>query len=143
MILNEIGIIAQDEWLKTPTIRPDMNLQLDEFVVMPNHFHAILFIGENQYNMPGKGTQNIAPVLEGFQNKKTQSKFGPQSKNLSSIIRGFKSAVTKRAKETNEHFAWQERFHDHIIRNYESYQRIRDYIVNNPAKWELDKFHSK
>jgi len=50
MILSEIGKIAEQEWIKTPEIRPDMNLELDAFVVMPNHFHAIIIIGDNQYN---------------------------------------------------------------------------------------------
>lgn len=50
MILSEIGKIAAAEWIKTPDIRPDMNLILGEFVVMPNHFHAIIIIGDNQYN---------------------------------------------------------------------------------------------
>ena len=48
--LSEIGKIVQTEWLKTPEIRPDMNLKLGEFVVMPNHFHAIIQIGENEFN---------------------------------------------------------------------------------------------
>jgi putative transposase len=50
MILSEIGKIVQSEWLKTPSIRPDMNLELFEFVVMPNHFHAVIGIGANSFN---------------------------------------------------------------------------------------------
>jgi len=50
MILSEIGEIVNDEWLKTSSIRQDMNITLDEFVVMPDHFHAIIIIGENRYN---------------------------------------------------------------------------------------------
>ncbi len=50
MNLSEIGEIVQSEWIKTPSIRPDMNLKLVEFVVMPNHFHAIIYIGSNEYN---------------------------------------------------------------------------------------------
>ncbi|MBL0257112.1 MAG: hypothetical protein IPQ03_06115 [Bacteroidetes bacterium] len=57
MHLNEIGEIANQEWIKTPDIRPDMNLKLGEFVVMPNHFHAVLIIGENQYNQQNDFTQ--------------------------------------------------------------------------------------
>ncbi len=52
MQLSKIGQIANNEWLKTVKIRPDMNLILDEFVVMPNHFHGIIIIGENEYNTP-------------------------------------------------------------------------------------------
>ena len=50
MQLNTIGKNVENEWLQTPIIRLDMNLLLDEFVIMPNHFHAILIIGENEYN---------------------------------------------------------------------------------------------
>jgi len=49
--LSKIGEIAQTEWLKTFEMRPDMNLQMDEYVIMPNHFHTIIGIGENQYNI--------------------------------------------------------------------------------------------
>src|SRR4051812_17546309 len=50
MVHNSIGQIAVEEWLKTPGIRPDMNLELGEFVVMPNHFHGIVSIGHNEFN---------------------------------------------------------------------------------------------
>jgi len=66
-------------------------------------------------------------------------------KSISSFVAGFKSAVTKRINEyrnTPKQPVWQERFHDHIIRNEEEYQRISDYIKNNPANWKDDKFYS-
>lgn len=59
MILSEIGKIAEQEWVKTPEIRPDMNLKLDVFVVMPNHFHAIIIIGENGDNLHDDGDNRI------------------------------------------------------------------------------------
>lgn len=155
MHLNEIGKFTEQEWIKTPELRPDMNLELGEFVVMPNHFHGIIIIGENQYNkrfdtptvstrrdaMHGVSTNNINDI---------KNKFGPQSKNLGSIIRGFKSSVTTQAKKLNKDamhcvftdFAWQPRFHDHIIRNAESFERIQNYIANNPKNWKDDKFYS-
>lgn len=68
--------------------------------------------------------------------------FGPQSKNLASIIRGFKIGVTKNARQIHPDFAWQPRFHDHIIRNDKSFQRISEYIVNNPSNWQEDKLFS-
>ncbi|MDM8158642.1 hypothetical protein QUH73_02310 [Labilibaculum sp. K2S] len=85
MILNEIGELAASEWMKTPEIRPDMNLELGEFVIMPNHFHVLITIGKNNYNT---GTDAMHRV----------STFGSQSKNLASIIRGFKSSVTINAR---------------------------------------------
>ena len=57
-------------------------------------------------------------------------------------MRGFKSAVTTFAVKNNIEFGWQERFHDHIIRNEESYQKIRNYIINNPSNWKTDKFNN-
>lgn len=69
-----------------------------------------------------------------------KNKFGSQSKNLASIVRGFKAGVTKNARIINPEFAWQSRFHDHIIRNDQSYQKISDYINNNPLNWSDDLF---
>jgi len=124
-------------------MRPDMNLQMGEYVVMPNHFHAIIIIGKNKYNTE-HGTErrdamHCVPTTTPTPTPK--NKFGPQSKNLASIIRGFKSAVTKNARKTHADFAWQSRFYDHIIRNERSYQTISEYIVNNPANWAKDKFY--
>ncbi len=69
--------------------------------------------------------------------------FGPQSGNLPSVVRGIKSAVTKYANEHDIPFAWQSRYHDHIIRNQIEMNHIAHYIQNNPMKWELDRFYKK
>ena len=131
MILNDIGKKAWDEWYLTLKIRPDMNLIMDEFIVMPNHVHGIVVIGENEYNVD----QNT--IVE------YKNNFGPQRKNLSSIIRGFKSAVTRNARKMDVKdsvkFGWQERFHDRIIRDENELDRIRYYIVKNPDTWERDR----
>lgn len=78
-------------------------------------------------------TQNFAS-----QQQKNTNKFGPQSKNLASVIRGFKIGVTKYAKQNNIPFAWQPRFHDQIIRNNDELNRIALYIEQNIAKWDVD-----
>jgi putative transposase len=142
---TEIGKIATIEWIKTPEIRPDMNLELGEFVVMPDHFHGIVMIGENDFNSTVGGgrdamhrvstTTHRAPTTTNNANK-----FGSQSKNLASIIRGFKSSVTTYARKNKIVFQWQERFHDHIIRDQKEYQRISNYIVRNPSNWKGDSF---
>lgn len=132
MQLNDIGKLTQQEWLKTIELRPDMNLELGQFVVMPNHFHGIVIIGDNEHNY------NIA--LSNTQ-KESVNSFGPQSKNLSSIIRGFKSAVTKNARVLNSEFRWQERFHDVIIRDEKAFNNIQNYIYNNPNNWREDTFY--
>lgn len=69
------------------------------------------------------------------------NQFGPQSKNVSSIIRGFKSAVTMASRMIDPDFGWQSKFHDHIIRNHGEYLRIENYIINNPKNWKEDKFN--
>ena len=131
MKLSTIGGVARDEWFKTPGLRPGMNLELGEFVVMPNHIHGIIIIGENQYNSDySAGGLGITP----------KNQFGPQRKNLASIIRGYKSAVTTYARKNQINFAWQPRFYEHIIRSPDDYDRISKYIVYNPENWNQDKF---
>lgn len=132
MQLNDIGKLTEEEWLKTIELRPDMNLELGQFVVMPNHFHGIIIIGNNEYNY----NSNLLAS-----HKTSVNSFGPQSKNLSSIIRGFKSSVTKNARVINPQFKWQERFHDHIIRDARSFNNIQNYIYNNPNNWKEDTFY--
>ena len=157
MHLSEIGKIVEYEWLNTPEIRPDMNLILGPFMVMPNHFHAIIMIGENVYNIhgnernnnPGNERKDAMHGVSTFITKtgdhtiNPKNGFRPQRKNLASIIRGFKSAVTINARKIHTGFAWQSRYYDHIIRNEQSYQTISDYIINNPAKWNDDNFFMK
>lgn len=118
---TEIGAFAMQEWFKCIEMRPDMNLTLGEFMVMPNHIHGIIGIGANEYNSTKE---------EIYKNK-----FAPQSKNLASIIRGYKSAVTTYARKNNIEFEWQSRYHEHIIRSVRGYKWISHYIINNPIRW--------
>ncbi|MCK8140965.1 transposase [Flavobacterium sp. I-SCBP12n] len=161
MLLTDIGKKVEQEWLKTIALRPDMNLELGNFVVMPNHFHGILIIGKNEFNSELEITSGIESGIEsriesgiesGIESRRRDAmhrvstdktnKFGPQSKNLASIIRGFKSAVTTYSRTNgNTNFGWQPRFHDHIIRNSFEFERIQNYIEQNPAKWAADKFY--
>ncbi len=165
MYLSEIGQITQNEWLKTFEMRPDMHLWMGEYVVMPNHFHAIIGIGKNQFNRKrgaqrgrdamhcvsttnanALATTNANASATAAANTKTNAQkpknlFGPQSKNLGSIIRGFKIGVKVSAQQIHSNFAWQSRYHDHIIRNEPAFLRITQYIKNNPANWKKDRFH--
>jgi len=147
MNLSIIGRIVENEWIRTPEMRSDMNLILDEFVVMPNHFHGIIFIGANEFNskprrdaMRGTTCRDAMHRVSTDNEKKTINRFAAQSKNLASIIRGFKSSVTTYAREHNIDFAWQARYYDHIIRNDIDLNRIRTYIIDNPGNWEEDEF---
>lgn len=142
---SDIGKLTEKEWIKTPQTRPDMHLTLGPYMVMPDHFHAIIHIGHNQYNQSDqKEAAPVAPqdaavaphcnaALQDpflFQKAPVRS-FGPQSKSLSAIIRGFKGTVTLNARKIDPAFAWQPRFHDRIIRNEKEYEAIAWYIQNN------------
>lgn len=143
---TEIGKIAHSEWYKSVEMRNDMNLELGEFVVMPNHIHGIIVIGANEYNTNTDARRDAmhrvsTPNDTNAMHRVSTNQFAPQSKNLASIIRGYKSAVTTYARKNGIEFDWQPRFHDHIIRSMDDYHRISNYIVNNPAKWQEDKFY--
>jgi REP element-mobilizing transposase RayT len=153
MQLSEIGRVVEIEWMKTPELRRDMNIMSGEYVVMPNHFHGIIVIGENQYNSDAVSVVSDADAADAA--VETQciaslqlpppewqpNKFGPQSKNLAAILRGFKSAVTKYATVNGIPFAWQTRFHDRVIRNYDEHNRIVQYINANIENWQDDELY--
>lgn len=128
---SEIGRTAFQYWQDIPQHFPFVSL--DVFVIMPNHVHGIIVIDKNKH----------VDCIENVQPQTTINKFGPQSQNLGSIIRGFKSAVKTFATTNAIPFAWQARFHDHIIRDEAEYRRIVDYICNNPARWADDKFYTE
>ncbi|MFY7862184.1 MAG: transposase [Chitinophagales bacterium] len=146
---TNLGKIAHSEWFKSMEMRPDMNLELGEFVVMPNHIHGIIIIGENEFNTQrrdamhchGRDAMHCVSTMDNTTNE-YKNQFAPQSKNLSSIIRGYKSAVTTYARKNGIEFEWQPRFHDHIMRSMDDYHRISNYIINNPVKWQEDKFYA-
>jgi len=135
MVLNELGNIAEKFWLEIPNHFP--NAKLDEFVIMPNHVHGIVVI-ENDVN-------NIVETCHGMSLRKYQpqqkiNQFSkPIKKSLSMIINHYKGSVKRYFNKNDIFFAWQSRFYDHIIRNEKSLQNIREYIVNNPLKWDLDE----
>ena len=133
--LNEVGKEAQKEWLRTGEIR--RNVLLDEFIVMPDHVHGIICIQYQIKSSDSASEETHCSASLRRPDNAHQNKFGPQSNNLSSIIRGFKSAATKtiHLKFPAAHFAWQSGFYDRIIRNEAELNKIREYVINNPAKW--------
>ncbi len=138
MILNEIGEIVADEWVRTPTIRP--NVELDNWVVMPNHVHGIVILKSLVETQCTASLQR--PTTPSQPQKQNHNTFGPQRMNLASIVRGFKAATTKQIRELGKtDFAWEPRYYDHIVRNDEDLNRIQDYIRNNPVKWDREKNH--
>ncbi len=142
--LSALGKSAEECWLAIPEHFPFV--ELDKFVVMPNHIHGIIVILKPDFY--DVETQNLASVPVTNHHTETQNvaslhgRFGPQSQNLASIIRGFKIGVTKFAGNNNIPFKWQPRFHDHIIRNENEFANIQLYIMHNPLNWESDDYFS-
>ncbi len=132
MRLSAVGKIVAEEWQKTAALRN--NVTLDEWVVMPNHMHGIICIND--------GDTVETHCNASLPKAQYSNAFGPQKNNLSSIIRGFKGASTKRIHLDDHDFAWQARFHDEIIRDDNMLARVREYIRNNPLQWELDEEYS-
>ena len=124
MRLNEIGKIVEEEWLRTENIRP--GIELDVFVIMPNHVHGIIVIKDES---PNVGTHSCASLRR-------------KPRSLGSIIAGFKSAATKRINEmrhTPSFPVWQKRFYDRIIRSDKELNNVRKYIQNNVLQWAIEK----
>ncbi len=144
LILNEIGKIAEKFWSEIP--KHFQNVRLDEFIIMPNHIHGIIVIDDVEDDVVVETLQcNVSTMKEG--KNKFYSKISPKPRSLSTIIRSFKSICTKtinnnfKIKNNNQkiNFAWQPKFYDHIIRNEESLNKIREYIFQNPFNWEKDE----
>ncbi len=145
MRLSEVGENLMEQIEKTSQMRPDMNIDIPLFVIMPNHVHLIIFIGNNEYNAVSPPRRDAMHCVSTNGNTphcvSTQDNFSPQSKKLSSIVRGIKIGTTVYARKNNIPFAWQARFHDRIIRNQNELNRIAKYIENNVAQWEYNELN--
>ncbi len=133
MYLNARGRIALRMWNATPVHFP--HVTLDAFVAMPNHVHGIIAIVEDNR----RDAACRVPTTDGIR------AFGkPQAGSLSTIVRSYKSAVTRhinRAQGTPGATAWQSRFYEHVLRGRRDLERIRHYIARNPARWYHDRYH--
>jgi REP element-mobilizing transposase RayT len=135
MKVNEMGKIVRDEWLRTGELRS--NFELDAFVIMPNHFHGIIVLQSDC-----KGVLQYAPTDNDRSTKNQTPKLRSPSQTVGTIVRGFKSASTKRVNALRNMPGlpvWQRNYYEHIIRNEESMNLIREYIVNNPLQWEFGR----
>ncbi len=116
MQMNDCGRIVEKAWLDLPHRYP--HVELDEFIVMPDHFHGILFLIENPQELSAK-------------------RYG-----LPEIVKGFKSQSARQInliQDTKGIPVWQRGYYDRIIRNESELELIRKYILFNPTRWELDK----
>ena len=160
MRLNRYGEIVEKEWMRSSEIRKE--IELDKYVVMPNHFHGIVIITQNNISINSKNVGTNGPsgstVCSSRGTLPTQLFHRsplPQSlnqsiipsmkpKSLSSLIAGFKSSVTKQInliRNAPGTAVWQRNYYEHIIRNEQSLNKIREYIVNNPLSWQNDQLH--
>jgi len=147
MQLSNVGLLANVFWHEIKNHAK--NIELGEFVVMPNHVHGILILNDSNVD------SNVDPIVVGTRHalslqqseSETAKTIGQnhdqnQGKNsVSSIVGSYKSAVTKHSNRLGFEFGWQSSFYDHIIRDAQSFENIQNYIANNPMKWEEDKFY--
>lgn len=138
MVLSEVGVQALKFWQAIPEHFPFVKLGVE--VVIPNHVHGIIRIREGidsweTESAYKRGTQEVA--IRG-----NNAQFGPQSKNLASIIRGFKGGLTSWCIANDIEFKWQPRYFDRIVRSKGELMAYSKYIKNNPKNWNVDEFKS-
>ncbi len=145
MILSDLGQIATRHWNDIPN--HFSFIELINFVVMPNHIHGLVGIIDNSRDGTVEtlhATSLQSPEhLQQIRNDEILAGISPKRGSLSSVIRSYKSAVTCYANQNNIEFGWQTRYHDHIVRNDDEFDRINKYITNNPRKWDNDELNMK
>jgi len=142
MVLSNAGVIANLMWYEIKN--HGKNVELGEFVVMPNHVHGILILNDinPSRNIETGHALSLSPSAAPIKSP-GQQRFQNQGKStISSITGSYKSAVTKHCNRLGFEFGWQTRFYDHIIRDGRAFENISNYIVNNPEKWDIDKFYA-
>lgn len=142
MKLSPLGAIADVLWYELKD-RVE-GIRLGEYVIMPDHIHVILII-ENEISSSLEDQNGDIPTQRKSDhyladNLPTMASISPKPQSVSFIIRQYKSAITRHANRLGLPFGWQPRFHDHIIRDSKSFDRISTYIQNNPANWQKERF---
>ena len=159
MILSEIGTYTQKCIEEITQHNPYAEIPLH--VIMPNHLHLIIVIDYDKTPHDKRIVDVVTTPVETFPEtshnettaKETFQETSLQRKTpieratemqswLSVVIRQFKQSITRYAHENNIDFAWQTRFHDHIIRDNDEMNGITNYIENNIANWKQDKFYT-
>ena len=142
MWLNDCGRVAEKCWLDIPSHFP--HVELDAFVIMPNHIHGILWIVETPLAMGGAKNFSPLPPTTSIPSLPPTPPISPPtpterprgtSKTIGSVVRGFKIGVTKWARQnTDIHIVWQRNYYEHIIRHERALNAIRQYIIENPCR---------
>jgi putative transposase len=130
---------AKECWLAIPVHAPVV--ELDEWVVMPNHTHGIMVIDPHGRGVQLNAPTTNAPTTDAPRDPASPySVMSPQRNTLSVVVRTYKAAVTTACRQMGrDDFAWQRNYYEHIIRNERELNAIRQYIQNNPLKWALDR----
>ena len=129
--MNDAGRLVQAVWNELP--KRFAKLEIDEFIVMPNHIHGILIVGA-QFIAPSSLRHDDHDAKPGAMNR---------APTLGEIVRAYKAASTHIVRSTvNSDFAGQRNYYEHIIRDDESLNRIRQYIHNNPGNRQFDRENS-
>ena len=141
MHLNKFGSIVREEWFKSAILRPNIELDEDGFVVMPNHIHGIIWITApiNEIAADSHGTGDLQVARTRPTNVSRPK--GPTSNSVGSIIGGFKAASTKRINTVRGTFyqpIWLRNFYEHIIETEKEYNNIANYILDNPKNWGMN-----
>jgi REP element-mobilizing transposase RayT len=135
---NWVGKIVEQEWLRTSEVRPE--IELDEYMVMPNHFHAIVLVTQPV------GAHGCVPSASDTEETPHKNVPKRRPRSLSSLVAQYKAAVTravnaKRATcNQSPVIVWQRSFHDRIIRNESELIATRRYIIENPINWASDEY---
>jgi len=145
MAVNGYGRIVQEEWGRSAEIRRE--IQLDEFVVMPNHVHGVVEIIESSSTgatvlTSAVGATGRSPMSRNVVGAHGRAPLQRRPRSLASLVAGFKSAATARInilRGTPDVPLWQRNYYEHVIRNEDDLRRIREYIQTNPVRWELDR----
>ena len=141
MVLSRQGEIAYDMWQTLPDRFP--GIELDHFVVMPNHVHGIIVRTERFIPELQKARKVFTPPDQ--MNKMQLHRSSPyRSQMLCEIVRIYKGATCYYARRGNEGvdgFDWHRDHFEHVVRSDQELDAMRTYIINNPAKWQEDKLH--
>ncbi len=144
VLLSGMGEIARDLWMEIP--EHFHGVDLDEFIVMPDHVHGIIRINVAHPGSRSRGDVavprrdvacNVSTGITGTDMDfyKYMSSISPKPGSLPAIVRSYKSAVTRRCRETgNKYFAWQPRYYDRIIRDDTELENVRRYVRENASK---------
>ena len=133
VLLNALGQLMDEVWQWLGQRYP--YVELDQYVVMPNHLHGIIVLADN--------ADSDSDLVSGRTSGRRPSSTAPtkRRKSLGSLVGAFKTVGTRRAnlaRGTESQVIWQRNFYERVIRNERELNSIREYIMNNPLAWELD-----